>query len=73
MADNFPLGWLCVLPPLLTIFLAIVTQRVVVSLLLGIMLAVALMLSLPVETALTEQAEPANWLARFACWECRWL
>lgn len=66
LADTYPLGWLCVLPPLLTIFLAIVTQRVVVSLLLGIMLAVGLMLSLPVEAALAGQTESANWLTRFA-------
>lgn len=65
LADTFPLGWLCVLPPLLTILLAIVTQRVVLSLLLGIMLAVGLMHSLPVETALAGQTESANWLTRF--------
>lgn len=75
MADTFPLGWLCVLPPLLTIVLAIVTQRVVLSLLLGIVLAVGLMLSLPVEAALPEQAGSANWLARFTyslCEEHLW-
>ena len=47
MAETFPLGWLCVLPPLLTIVLAIVSQRVVVSLVLGIMLGVGLMQTLP--------------------------
>jgi Na+/H+ antiporter NhaC len=50
LAETFPLGWLCVLPPLLTISLAIATQRVVVSLLLGIMLAVGLMLTHPAAT-----------------------
>ncbi len=46
MADTFPLEWWCVLPPLLTIVLAIISQRVVFSLVLGIMLAVGLMQTL---------------------------
>lgn len=45
MEHDFPLGWLCLLPPLLTIVLAIVTQRVIVSLLAGI--GVAVLISLP--------------------------
>jgi len=44
---QFPLGWLSLLPPLLTIGLAIVTQRVVLSLVLGIMLGVLLLLPTP--------------------------
>lgn len=42
MDANFPLGWLCLLPPLLTIVLAVLTRRVVLSLLLGIIVAVAI-------------------------------
>ncbi len=47
MDEQFPLGWLSLLPPLLTIVLAIVTQRVVPSLVFGIMLAVVLLLPTP--------------------------
>ena len=47
MQTDFPLGWLCLLPPLLTIVLAIVTQRVVVSLLVGIAAAVLILLPAP--------------------------
>lgn len=36
MEATSPVGWLCLLPPLLTILLAILTRRVVVSLLFGI-------------------------------------
>lgn len=49
MEHDFPLGWLCLIPPLLTIVLAIVTQRVVVSLLAGI--GVAVLISLPAPSA----------------------
>jgi Na+/H+ antiporter NhaC len=45
--SNFPLGWLCLIPPLLTIVLAIVSQRVVLSLLIGIASAVMLLLPAP--------------------------
>lgn len=64
MAETFPLGWLCVLPPLLTILLAIVSQRVVLSLVLGIMLAVGLMQTLPATPS------QANWLTKFAYSMC---
>ncbi len=47
MEQSFPLGWLCLLPPLLTIVLAVVTQRVVLSLLLGIATAVLILLPAP--------------------------
>lgn len=69
MAETFPLGWLCVLPPLLTILLAIVSQRVVVSLVLGIMLAVGLMQTLPATPSQTD------WLTNFVyslCEEHLW-
>lgn len=75
LADTFPLGWLCVLPPLLTICLAIVTQRVVISLLLGVMLAVGLMQSVPAQAMLATDAGAGNWLARFTyalCEEHLW-
>ncbi len=42
MDEKFPLGWLCLLPPLLTIVLAVLTRRVVLSLLLGIVVAVVI-------------------------------
>lgn len=47
MENDFPLGWLCLLPPLLTIVLAIVTQRVILSLLAGIGVAVLILLPAP--------------------------
>ena len=47
MDPSFPLGWLCVVPPLLTIFMAIVTHRVVLSLFMGIATAVCLLLPAP--------------------------
>ncbi len=47
MREDFPLGWLCLLPPLLTIGLAIATKRVVLSLLLGIAAAVMILLPTP--------------------------
>ncbi len=43
MDDTFPLGWLCLLPPILTITLAVFTHRVVLSLLLGILTAVLIL------------------------------
>lgn len=40
-------GWLCILPPILTITLAIVSRRVIVSLLIGIASAVLILLPSP--------------------------
>lgn len=61
MEQDFALGWLCLLPPLLTIVLAIVTQRVVLSLLLGIATAVLILLPAPsVQQAV--QQEGFTWL-----------
>ncbi len=42
-----PVGWLCIAPPLLTIAMAIITRRVVGSLLLGIVAAAAILLPSP--------------------------
>ncbi|MEM7477193.1 MAG: Na+/H+ antiporter NhaC family protein [Planctomycetota bacterium] len=42
-----PVGWLCLLPPLLTIVLAIITKRIVASLFLGIASAVFILLPSP--------------------------
>ena len=39
-----PVGWLCVIPPLLTIALAIISKRVVFSLLVGIAAAILILL-----------------------------
>jgi Na+/H+ antiporter NhaC len=55
-----PVGWLCLLPPLLTIALAIITRRVVLSLLLGI--AVAVIVMLPTYASQSD-VEPASGLA----------
>ncbi len=44
MEGTSPVGWLCLVPPLLTITLAIVTRRVVLSLMLGVMVATLIML-----------------------------
>ncbi len=41
--------WSCIVPPLLTIALAIITRRVVVSLLLGVIAAIAILLPTPAE------------------------
>ncbi len=46
-AGTFELGWLCLLPPILTILLAIFTRRVVVSLLIGVSAAVWILLPSP--------------------------
>lgn len=48
------MGWLCVVPPLLTIGMAIVTKRVVLSLLAGIALGVLVLLPSP-------EAQQAAW------------
>ncbi len=42
--DSSPVGWLCVVPPLLTIVLAIISKRVVMSLLLGIIAAILILM-----------------------------
>ncbi len=57
MDGTSPVGWLCLLPPLLTIALAIITRRVVSSLLLGI--AVAVLVMLPTIAAQSD-VEPAS-------------
>ena len=44
MSDSSPVGWLCILPPILTIVLAIVSKRVVLSLLFGIATAIILLM-----------------------------
>lgn len=41
--------WSCIVPPLLTIVLAIMTRRVVISLLLGVIAAIAILLPTPAE------------------------
>jgi Na+/H+ antiporter NhaC len=57
-----PIGWFCLLPPFLTIGLAVTTRRVVLSLLIGIGVAVALML--PTPAAFTQSSgEPFSWMA----------
>lgn len=47
MPETSPVGWLCLVPPLLTIALAIATKRVVLSLLLGVAVGVLIMLPSP--------------------------
>jgi Na+/H+ antiporter NhaC len=42
-----PVGWMCVVPPLVTIVLAIFTKRVVPSLLIGIAIGVVILLPTP--------------------------
>ncbi len=44
MDETFPIGWYCLLPPLLTIILAIVSKRVIASLFLGIVSAILLLM-----------------------------
>jgi Na+/H+ antiporter NhaC len=53
-------GWLCLLPPLLTILLAIATRRVVVSLFLGVAAAILILLPSP-EAQRVEWAESFTW------------
>ena len=45
--DSSPVGWLCIVPPLLTIALAIASKRVILSLLIGIASAVIILLPSP--------------------------
>lgn len=52
-----PIGWLCLLPPVLTIGLAIATRRVVPSLLAGIAAAVLIMLPTPAAYELASGVE----------------
>lgn len=52
-----PIGWLCLLPPVLTIGLAIATRRVVPSLLAGIAAAVLIMLPTPTAYELASGVE----------------
>lgn len=54
-------AWLCVLPPLLTIGLAILTRRVVLSLLLGIVASIVILLPSPGARGL-EWGESFTWL-----------
>lgn len=54
MEGPSPVGWLCLLPPLFTILLAILTRRVILSLLCGIALAIiVLMPTLDAQRAIT--------------------
>ncbi|MCA9190614.1 MAG: Na+/H+ antiporter NhaC family protein [Planctomycetales bacterium] len=85
MIDPSPVGWLCLVPPLLTILMAIVTRRVVVSLLIGIATAVLILLPSPSTvmridgshfswTGYLKQSVEAFWL-HFAVdqlWESLW-
>lgn len=64
MDGTSPVGWLCIAPPLLTIVLAIVSKRVVLSLLAGIALAIVLLLPTP-EAYRATHAEPFLWSAYF--------
>lgn len=66
MESPSPVGWLCLLPPLLTIALAIATRKVVVSLLAGI--AIAILILLPGPTPMWADAgasatQDFNWLS----------
>lgn len=57
-----PVGWLCVLPPVLTIALAIISKRVVLSLLVGI--SAGILILLPSPAAMQEfLGEDFNWPA----------
>ncbi|MEM8734989.1 MAG: Na+/H+ antiporter NhaC family protein [Planctomycetota bacterium] len=47
LSEYSPVGWLCILPPLLTIVLAILTKRVVLSLVIGIASAVIILMPSP--------------------------
>ncbi|MFN3190392.1 MAG: Na+/H+ antiporter NhaC family protein [Aureliella sp.] len=47
LSEYSPVGWLCILPPLLTIVLAILTKRVILSLVLGIASGVIILLPSP--------------------------
>ncbi|MCA9130271.1 MAG: hypothetical protein KDB22_24455 [Planctomycetales bacterium] len=62
MDGNSPIGWLCVAPPILTIVLAILSRRVVLSLILGICLAVFLLLPTP-KAFEASHDQPFSWLS----------
>lgn len=68
MEGSSPVGWLCLVPPILTIALAIATQRVVLSLLVGIISAIVILLPSPAAYAIVIDGDPAapNWLAAMA-------
>ncbi|MEZ6133304.1 MAG: Na+/H+ antiporter NhaC family protein [Pirellulaceae bacterium] len=55
------IGWICVLPPLLTIALAIITRRVVLSLFIGVLVATTLLLPSP-------EAQQQAWGDSFTWW-----
>ncbi len=59
MPSISPVGWMCVVPPLVTIVLAILTKRVVLSLLLGI--ACGVIILLPTPAAYASHAASFSW------------
>lgn len=65
MEGSSPVGWLCIIPPLLTIALAIATRRVVISLLVGIIAAIIILLPSPTayQRLVDGDAEASSWLA----------
>jgi Na+/H+ antiporter NhaC len=63
MDGSSPVGWLCIVPPLLTIVLAIATKRVVLSLLAGIVAAIVILLPTPAAyaTITAGQEDSGSW------------